>query len=121
MILTVAGPPTHTDTQQALHVLPLPQLIALFIHTRNWKREQMAERFDMLALYMERQALLNHADARQAQDFVKGLVDRAEELRKPEALANKLPPKVAEAGYEREQLAFLQPWKYSHPTEDEHP
>jgi hypothetical protein len=91
MILAVAGPPCHVSPEEVLSRRTLPELLALYIHTRNWQRERAAERWEAWALRMELEAVLRGASPQEAHRFARPAWQRAEALRRPEA-EPELPP-----------------------------
>lgn len=62
ILLDIAGPPTYTDSITALDALSLPEVLALYIKTRNYEREQRAREFEASLRFIQVLAAVNAGD-----------------------------------------------------------
>lgn len=85
MIITVSRPPHQKDINLVEHTYTLPQLLALYIDSRNWSREQEAVQWRQLAMEMQMQAVLRGANEREAEEFARPVMNQAVALVRPEA------------------------------------
>lgn len=92
MIDVVSSPPKQISPIVAQYELSMPQLIMMYISSRNWQHEHQAREMDLLAIQMEMRAALTPGIRQdQIQRFGQPLRQSASKMRQPEG-AEKLPP-----------------------------
>ena len=94
-MLDLAGPPFAINPGSALDDWTLPELLVLWIRTREWERHRQAERLESLgylvsALGLTTRFSKEQADAMDAlKNMLHSLTDATEQLRRPEGMGRK--------------------------------
>ena len=81
VILVVSGPPSYTPVHLSSDEYSLRWVLALYLWTRAWQKDQQAKELDDTADKFQMHALLAGAKAPQAAKFVEGYRAKAKELR----------------------------------------
>lgn len=92
-MIDIAGPPTYTKSTYALDSLTLPEVLALYVKTRNWEREQHALAFDasLRQLQIVAAAASGESAGTRLSQLYEGYTAFAEEMRKPETPKRRKP------------------------------
>lgn len=105
MVIAVSGPPHGLFHGDILHRSTLKELIALYLNTRQWKRDQDADRLES-TLYVVEGTLSGGAQGwgKETGNYIRRMRDRIKELRGPE-FPPELPP--AEETYDADLMLVM--------------
>lgn len=87
MVLALQGPPLQQDPDVTRYRRTLPQTLAGYLYTRQWRRDREADRLVALAAATRGQAAVVGIteDGRQRfTDYMRNITERIRELRGPE-------------------------------------
>lgn len=92
-MLDLAGPPFYVTPAAALDEWTLPELLTLWVRTREWERHRQADRLETVsyivsALGLTARFTKEQSDALDAlKGMLHGLTGAADQLRRPEGMA----------------------------------